>query len=93
MRLEGLLKQYKFEENQTKIDEVTAQLKRLEMPRIIEEGNYINGKKEGTWTFRNSTGNYTNGKKDGTWTFLSSDGISEEEVYEDGELKYININD
>ena len=60
---------------------------------MIEEGNYINGKKEGTWTFRNSTGNYTNGKKDGTWTFLSSDGISEEAVYEDGELKYININD
>ena len=54
---------------------------------------FINGKKEGTWTFRNSTGNYTNGKKDGTWTFLSSDGISEEAVYEDGELKYININD
>ena len=93
MLLEGILKRYKFEENQTKINEVTAQLNRLEMPRIIEEGNYINGKKEGTWTFRNSTGNYTNGKKDGTWTFLSSAGISEEEVYEDGELKYININD
>jgi hypothetical protein len=45
MRLEGILKQYKFEENQTKIDEVTAQLKRLEMPKVIEERNYINGNK------------------------------------------------
>ena len=45
MLLEGILKQYKFEENQTKIDEVTAQLKRLEMPKVIEERNYINGNK------------------------------------------------
>ena len=60
--LEGLLKQYKFEENQTKIDQVNAQLKALEMPKIIEEGVYINGKKEGTWTIWNSYGIYSEEK-------------------------------
>ena len=43
--LKGLLKQYKIEENQTKIDEVNTQLKALENPKVIEEINYINGNK------------------------------------------------
>ena len=28
----------------------------FEMPRIIAEGNYIDGKKEGTWTYWNREG-------------------------------------
>ena len=49
------------------------------MPKIIEEGVYINGKKEGTWTI--------NAKIEGTQTIWNSYGIySEEKNYEDGVL-------
>ena len=41
------------------------------MPSIIEQGSYINGKKEGTWTY---------------WFSYSPRRIKKEEVYEDGVL-------
>ena len=43
----------------------------FEVPRIIEEGNYIDGKKEGTWTY---------------WRREGIIGIQKEEIYEDGVL-------
>ena len=71
----------------------------MKYPRIIEEGNYINGKKEGTWTYWNRKGSfnvdvyvkaYT--KSDGTKVqgYYKSDPegrkILKEEIYEDGVL-------
>jgi len=55
------------------------------------EGNYINGKKNGNWTFwhengqKESEGNYINGKKNGNWTYWNEKGqIYREKNYKDG---------
>ena len=42
------------------------------MPSIIEQGSYINGKKEGTWTY---------------WRREGIIGIQKVEVYKDGVVK------
>ena len=70
--LEMLLELYIADENQTKIDEIKTQIKEYEVPSIIEQGNYINGKKEGTWTY---------------WFSYSPRRIKKVEIYEDGVLK------
>ena len=41
----------KLSELEEHIQYQERQLTKFEVPRILEEGNYINGKKEGTWTF------------------------------------------
>ncbi len=58
----------KYESQLSKLEEQIQhqerQLKKSETPRIIEEGNYINGKKEGTWTYWNREGVSTNSKRE-----------------------------
>lgn len=77
------------------IEGIETQLHKLEleMPKIIAEGYYIKGVKEGAWTlrYRNSNkrteGSFINGDKDGTWTYWYSFGeVYKEEIYEDGIL-------
>jgi len=64
----------------------------LEFPRILAEGNYINGKKDGTWTYWYREGLFQKEKDRGwyywnSWHFWNSAGqIQKEEVYEDGVL-------
>jgi antitoxin component YwqK of YwqJK toxin-antitoxin module len=66
----------------------------LEFPRILAEGNYINGKKDGTWTYWYREGPFQKEKDGGwyywnSWHFWNSAGqIQKEEVYEDGVLIY-----
>ena len=67
---EPIKSEYTLSELEGHIQHQERKLKEFEMPRIIEEGNYINGKKEGTWTYYKS-GNIQNQK---------------EEIYKDGVL-------
>jgi len=63
-----------------------------EFPRMLAEGNYINGKKDGTWTYWYREGLFQKEKDGGwyywnSWHFWNSAGqIQKEEVYEDGVL-------
>ena len=65
----------KYESTLSELEEQIQYQKSLlttfEVPRIIEEGNYIDGKKEGTWTY---------------WRREGIIGIQKVEVYEDGVL-------
>jgi antitoxin component YwqK of YwqJK toxin-antitoxin module len=69
------LKQAIEEGNQTTIKAIENVLQSFEMPKIIAEGYYVKGKREGFWTeFGNGGGNYINGIKDGTWIESDSKG-------------------
>jgi antitoxin component YwqK of YwqJK toxin-antitoxin module len=61
--------------------------------RLLEQGNYKDGKKDGVVTRFHPNGhirykgNYVAGKRTGTWMFYREDGeLETESVYEDGEL-------
>ena len=69
------LKQAIEEGNQTTIKAIENILQSFEMPKIIAEGYYVKGKREGFWTeFGNGGGNYINGIKDGAWIESDSKG-------------------
>ena len=60
------------------------------------EGTYLNGKKDGSWTYWHevfgrdiveSRGNYKNGEPDGLWETFDEDGnLTKTEEYKNGEL-------
>ena len=90
--LEELLELAKLGEYQDLVNDLTKQLEAVDYPKIIVEGYYVNGKKNGYWIDNRkgsdyrSKGNYINGNKDGTWTHSDSSGEVYKEEYEDGVL-------
>ena len=68
------LKQAIEEGNQTTIKAIENILQSFEMPKIIAEGYYINGIKDGAWIESDSKGNYVKGKREGLWTMCGNVG-------------------
>ncbi len=55
--------------------------------RITIKGRYRNGKRDGTWAFRDQgiIGRYKDGRKHGKWKFYENDRLVRIERYRDGE--------
>ena len=98
--LNELIKLAKLGVNQDLVNDLTKQLEAIDYPKIIFEGYYVNGKRDGYWkVFEKGGGNYINGIKDGPWNEGSGKGSYingnrdgtwsysyKEEIYEDGVL-------
>ncbi|MBS1936494.1 MAG: hypothetical protein JSS84_01615 [Bacteroidetes bacterium] len=56
--------------------------------RITVKGQYRQGKREGTWAFRDQgiVGHYKEGKKNGTWKYYENGKLVKKEKWRKGEL-------
>jgi antitoxin component YwqK of YwqJK toxin-antitoxin module len=72
--LEAKLESAKLQGFQDLVNHFTEQLETLDYPKIITEGYYLNGKRDGYWKELKGGGNYINGVKDGAWDEGSSKG-------------------
>ena len=73
--LNELIKLAKLGVNQDLVNDLTKQLEAIDYPKIIVEGYYVNGKRDGYWKEnRQGGGNYINGIKDGPWNEGSEKG-------------------
>ena len=73
--LNEMIKLAKLGVNQDLVNDLTKQLEAIDYPKIIVEGYYVNGKRDGYWKEnRQGGGNYINGIKDGPWNEGSEKG-------------------
>ena len=81
-----------LERDQEVVDMLKKRLEAVDFPKIIVEGYYVNGKRDGYWIDNSkgqnysSQGNYINGNKDGTWSYYDYSGEVYKSEYEDGVL-------
>ncbi len=57
--------------------------------RITVKGQYRQGKRDGTWAFRDQgiVGHYKNGQKNGSWKYYENGKLVKKEKWRKGELK------
>lgn len=57
--------------------------------RITVKGQYRQGKREGTWAFRNQgiVGHYKNGEKNGSWKYYENGKLVRKEKWHKGKIK------